>query len=509
MPRGASRSWTTTYGTLQALAIRAKSGMFPLPPHSSTRIPSLSESTPSASKTSGNVSFSVRPSTSTAQRARNSSARLLSNAESARKDSASASGSGWKSDVPPGRRVAHEGELLELVDAEEDRRVGRVEDLVPRLRQPPQEAVEVALGVRAEVELRLLDQEHEVAEVRGEEALHPGDEREPAVGRGPVAIDRRRLEELGHLGGSTARRGRDEPAGTQIRRQEEHRWGACAVEVERVGRPCVEEDRPLRNVRLEPDPPTCSVASDVVDRRRRRGGLEQRPDRRQHGGLPARCLSDERADGARRELELAGRAIPLDRDSPERRHRAQGAQRAPRYTAGSPGCQRPRNRWIGGWSTTSSRSAASKRRWPRTAASVELTRSSERPERSAAKMMWTTCLPMKARLGAIESTTATGPSNVRSSPIADLLLELAPQRLDEAFAAVDAAARQQPVLAAPGLLVPAEQDAALPAEDGRDPDARLERHQWAELPKPFSPRSLAGSSCTSTGGGVATGTTTS
>ena len=47
--------------------------------------------------------------------------------------------------------------------------------------------------------------------------------------------------------------------------------------------------------------------------------------------------------------------------------------------------------------------------------------------------------------------------------------------------------------------MPAEEDAALPAEDGRDADARLERHQWAELPKPFSPRSLAGSSVTSTG----------
>ena len=92
-------------------------------------------------------------------------------------------------------------------------------------------------------------------------------------------------------------------------------------------------------------------------------------------------------------------------------------------------------------------------------------------------MMWTTCLPTKTRFGAIESTTATGPSNVRSSPIADLLLELAAQRLDEALAAVDAAAGQQPVLAAAGLLVPAEEDAALPAEERGDADARLERHQ--------------------------------
>ena len=55
--------------------------------------------------------------------------------------------------------------------------------------------------------------------------------------------------------------------------------------------------------------------------------------------------------------------------------------------------------------------------------------------------------------------------------------ELAVQRVDEALADVDAAAGQQPVLAAARLLVPAEQDAILPAEERRDPDARLERHQ--------------------------------
>src|SRR5690348_1343136 len=55
----------------------------------------------------------------------------------------------------------------------------------------------------------------------------------------------------------------------------------------------------------------------------------------------------------------------------------------------------------------------------------------------------------------------------------NLLRQLAAQSLDEALAAVDAASRQEPVLAASRLLVPAEQDTPLPAEDGRDPDARL------------------------------------
>ena len=40
---------------------------------------------------------------------------------------------------PARRRVTDERELLELVDAEEDRRVGRVEDLVPLLRERAEE----------------------------------------------------------------------------------------------------------------------------------------------------------------------------------------------------------------------------------------------------------------------------------------------------------------------------------------------------------------------------------
>src|SRR5262245_44859577 len=63
---------------------------------------------------------------------------------------------------------------------------------------------------------------------------------------------------------------------------------------------------------------------------------------------------------------------------------------------------------------------------------------------------------------------------------AHFLLQLPSQGLDEALAAVDTSARQQPVLATPRLLVPAEKDTPLPAENGRDADARFERHQCAE-----------------------------
>ena len=54
----------------------------------------------------------------------------------------------------------------------------------------------------------------------------------------------------------------------------------------------------------------------------------------------------------------------------------------------------------------------------------------------------------------------------------DFLGQLAVQRVDEALAGVHAAARQEPVLAVV-LLVTAEQQAGLPAQQRRDPDPRL------------------------------------
>src|SRR5205823_6168729 len=85
--------------------------------------------------------------------------------------------------------------------------------------------------------------------------------------------------------------------------------------------------------------------------------------------------------------------------------------------------------------------------------------------------------------------------------------ELAVQRVDEALAAVDATAGEQPILPA-RFLVSAEKHAPLPAQDCRDPDARLRRHV-AEDPNPRTPRSLAGSSSTSTSSNSGIGNTTS
>ncbi len=88
----------------------------------------------------------------------------------------------------------------------------------------------------------------------------------------------------------------------------------------------------------------------------------------------------------------------------------------------------------------------------------------------------------------------------------ELLAQLPAQRLDQRLPHVDTAARQQPVLLA-RLLLAAEQHAPLPEQDRRDTDPRL--HQCFEEPKPRSPRSLAGSSSTSTSSSRGTGRTTS
>jgi hypothetical protein len=56
-----------------------------------------------------------------------------------------------------------------------------------------------------------------------------------------------------------------------------------------------------------------------------------------------------------------------------------------------------------------------------------------------------------------------------------LLDELPMERVYEALARVHASAGQQPVRV-PMLLVPTEEDAVLAAQDGRDTDARLDRH---------------------------------
>src|SRR6266508_3804024 len=76
-----------------------------------------------------------------------------------------------------------------------------------------------------------------------------------------------------------------------------------------------------------------------------------------------------------------------------------------------------------------------------------------------------------------------------------LLLELVTERIDERLSRVDAAARQQPVLA-PRLLLADEEDPGLPPQDHGHADAGF-HHTAREEPNPRTPRSLAGRSSTS------------
>ena len=90
-------------------------------------------------------------------------------------------------------------------------------------------------------------------------------------------------------------------------------------------------------------------------------------------------------------------------------------------------------------------------------------------------MMWTTCFAAKCALRRDRVDERDGALDRDLVFDADLLAQLAVQRVDEAFARVDPASRQEPVLAAPRLLVAAEQDPVLPAQQRRDADAGLER----------------------------------
>src|SRR5205823_5520660 len=72
---------------------------------------------------------------------------------------------------------------------------------------------------------------------------------------------------------------------------------------------------------------------------------------------------------------------------------------------------------------------------------------------------------------------------------------------------IDAAAWEEPVLASAGLLVAAEEDPVLPAQHGGYANAWLLHYD--DDPKPRTPRSLSGSSATSTGSTPVTGMTTS
>ena len=224
---------------------------------------------------------------------------------------------------PAGGAVANEDELLEPGDVEERGRVRRVENLVPVGREAAQPPVEVALSLRPQEQLGLLDEK--------DGAGHAGFTARPyggQQGRGPGSV-RLRLARL-------AERSAEEPDGVL-------ETSGLAVEVEersraRGGRE-KEHGRRAAPSRLRllgwtgPELDSLSVREPCLDGHRagpsahvlgagRRGRIEQRPDGPQERRLAGARLADERRHGAERELDIACGAVCAHTDGLEQGHRA-------------------------------------------------------------------------------------------------------------------------------------------------------------------------------------------
>ena len=136
----------------------------------------------------------------------------------------------------------------------------RVDDLVPGAREVVEEPVQAPLRMRAEVELRLLDQVHDAAALAAE-VLDPAYQAERRMAGGDRVL---------------------QVVGARRRAEEAQRGRVIAVR------------------QLELDGHV--------------GSVEGRRDRLEHGRLPRRSLADERADRAGRELQRADQVVALDPD---------------------------------------------------------------------------------------------------------------------------------------------------------------------------------------------------
>ena len=208
-----------------------------------------------------------------------------------------------------------EHELVEAVDAEEDRCVGRVDDLVAAggRRAASTGACEMPLRVRAEIELGLLDQDDEPA--------HPARIDGALQSSGRVRALRRSL--LGHARTSIARL-----AGESVRAisVDGRRWagkkerGGAAPPGRELSVAGGQASRnKVRSPRTASTWTRAYAPRDVVAERHRRGRLEQGPDRRQDGRLARRRLADEHARASGLEDHVAGAAIALDRNPGDQR----------------------------------------------------------------------------------------------------------------------------------------------------------------------------------------------
>ena len=134
--------------------------------------------------------------------------------------------------------------------------------------------------------------------------------------------------------------------------------------------------------------------------------------------------------------------------------RATGPRASRGTPPGRPAASAATKRFIGGWRTISSSSSSENSRAPRITGSCDLDvleRAVSRGRRR--RSTWTTWRSPGVQSGAIDSATAIGPSSCSASHEAELLAELAVQRLLERLAALDAAARaaaSTPCPASPG-----------------------------------------------------------
>ena len=111
--------------------------------------------------------------------------------------------------------------------------------------EAPEEAMQMALGRGRQIELRLLDQDHQVFGCAHRiEPRDRTDERQPAVVGRLVAHD--------PIGAFCRRSVRaSERRRAQVRREEERVWGAFAIQVQGRGRPCVEEQGAVADNRFD------------------------------------------------------------------------------------------------------------------------------------------------------------------------------------------------------------------------------------------------------------------
>ena len=156
-------------------ARRAKNGMPDFPPHSTIEIASRSWLWPSARKTNGSDELFRHP---FHEHGRPSQEQLaaLGVELGAETDILVRRCSRRLDRAGPGLLCAlDEGQLVKPRDVEERRRMRGVDDLVPAASELPQQPVEVALGLRAQVQLGLLDQQHHAANSSGATSLERGD----------------------------------------------------------------------------------------------------------------------------------------------------------------------------------------------------------------------------------------------------------------------------------------------------------------------------------------------